>query len=64
MRRLLIANRGEIAVRIAQTAHRMGIETVGVFSEGDRAALHTRTTDRAVALGGRSPAESYLRATP
>ncbi len=59
--RLLIANRGEIAVRIARTAHNMGIGTVGVFSEADRTALHTRSVDRAVALGGNTPAESYLR---
>ncbi len=61
IRRLMIANRGEIAVRIARTAHRLGIDTVGVFSEADRTALHTRTVDRAVALGGTSAAESYLR---
>ncbi|MGI9578717.1 MAG: biotin carboxylase N-terminal domain-containing protein, partial [Microthrixaceae bacterium] len=59
--KLLIANRGEIAVRIARTAHRMGIDTVGVFSEPDRTALHTRSVDQAVALGGSTPAESYLR---
>jgi len=62
IRRLLIANRGEIAVRIARTAHRMGIGTVGVFSEPDAGALHVEVVDRAVALGGRTPAESYLRA--
>jgi len=62
IRRLLIANRGEIAVRVARTAHRMGISTVGVFSEPDAAALHVEVVDRAVALGGATPAESYLRA--
>ncbi len=60
--RLLIANRGEIACRIARTAHRMGIGTVGVYSEPDAAALHVDAVDRAVALGGVTPAESYLRA--
>ena len=58
---LLIANRGEIAVRIARTAHRLGIRTVGVYSEPDADAVHTDYMDTAVALGGASPAESYLR---
>ncbi|MDW3214083.1 MAG: biotin carboxylase N-terminal domain-containing protein [Ilumatobacteraceae bacterium] len=59
--RILIANRGEIACRIARTAHRMGIPTVGVYSEPDRNALHVDSVDVAVALGGSTPAESYLR---
>ncbi|MFN7149073.1 MAG: acetyl/propionyl/methylcrotonyl-CoA carboxylase subunit alpha, partial [Microthrixaceae bacterium] len=62
IRRLLIANRGEIAVRIAATAHRMGIATVGVHSAPDADALHVRSVDVAVSLGGATPAESYLRA--
>ena len=59
--RLLIANRGEVACRIARTAHRMGISTVGVYSDPDRHALHVDSVDIAVALGGSTPTESYLR---
>ena len=59
--RLLIANRGEIAVRIARSAHRLGIGTVGVYSEPDANALHADSVDVAIALGGSTPAESYLR---
>ncbi|MCO8126057.1 biotin/lipoyl-binding protein [Acidimicrobiia bacterium EGI L10123] len=62
IRRLLIANRGEIAVRIARTAHRLGIDTVGVYSTSDVDALHVDVVDLAVALGGSTPTESYLRA--
>ena len=61
IRRLMIANRGEIVSRIARTAHRMGIETVGVYSEPDRNAVHVDAVDVAWALGGAAPAESYLR---
>lgn len=59
MKTLLIANRGEIAVRIARTAAEMGIATVAVFSEDDAASLHVRKTDEAVALKGSGPA-AYL----
>ena len=59
MQRLLIANRGEIAVRIARTAAEMGLATISVFSEDDAAALHIRKTDEAVALAGAGP-PAYL----
>ncbi len=60
MKRLLIANRGEIAVRIARTAREMGIEAVAVYAESDAAAFHVRQSDRAVTLGEGSVAETYL----
>jgi acetyl-CoA carboxylase biotin carboxylase subunit len=60
IRRLLIANRGEIAVRVARTAREMGIETVSVFSEADSRALHVAQTDRAVSLGEGPPLATYL----
>jgi len=59
-KRILIANRGEIALRVIRTAREMGIETVAVYSDVDRKALHTRMAHRAVALGGALPRESYL----
>jgi acetyl/propionyl-CoA carboxylase alpha subunit len=60
IRRLLIANRGEIAVRVARTAREMGIETAGVYAETDAESLHTRSVDRAFSLGSGSPAQTYL----
>jgi len=59
-KRILIANRGEIACRIIKTARRMGIETVAVFSEADRDALHVEMADTAVAIGPPPAAQSYL----
>ncbi|WP_341912518.1 biotin carboxylase N-terminal domain-containing protein [Polaromonas sp. YR568] len=61
IRRLLIANRGEIARRIIRTAHRMGIATVAVYSDADAQALHVQEAGSAVALGGTLSADSYLR---
>ncbi|MBM4059664.1 MAG: ATP-grasp domain-containing protein [Planctomycetes bacterium] len=59
-RRILVANRGEIALRVIRTAQEMGIETVAVYSDADRTALHVRRASRAVHLGGNRPSESYL----
>ena len=59
-KRILIANRGEIACRVIKTARRMGIETVAVYSEADRDALHVEMADDAVLIGPPAAAESYL----
>ena len=59
--KILIANRGEIAVRVARTARRMGIQTVAVFSDADRNAMHVAACDEAHYLGGSAPRDSYLR---
>ncbi len=58
--RILIANRGEIALRVIRTAREMGIECVAVYSDVDRSALHTRMADVAVPLHGTLPSETYL----
>src|SRR5499425_1472374 len=60
-RKILIANRGEIACRIIRTARRMGIATVAVYSEADAEALHVRMADEAVRIGPPPSAESYLK---
>jgi acetyl-CoA carboxylase biotin carboxylase subunit len=59
-RRILIANRGEIALRVIRSAREMGIETVAVYSDFDSRALHTRMAQVAVPLGGNLPSQSYL----
>jgi len=59
--KILIANRGEIAVRVARTARRMGIRTVAVYSDADRDALHVAACDEAYRIGAPPPRESYLR---
>src|SRR5688572_27185526 len=58
---LLIANRGEIACRIARTCRRLGVRTVAVFSDADADAMHVAACDTAVRLPGNAPADTYLR---
>ena len=61
MKKVLIANRGEIALRIIRTCHEMGLKTVAVFSTADRDTLHVRFADEAVCIGPPASSESYLR---
>ncbi|MFV2034697.1 MAG: biotin carboxylase N-terminal domain-containing protein, partial [Halocynthiibacter sp.] len=59
--KILIANRGEIACRIIETARRLGVASVAVYSDADRHARHVAMADEAVHIGGAAPSESYLR---
>ena len=61
MKKILIANRGEIAVRVMKTVKKMGIKTVAVFSEADRNAPHVLLADEAVCIGEAPSNKSYLR---
>lgn len=61
MKKVLIANRGEIAVRIIRALHELGIQTVAVFSEADRTALHVAMADEAVCIGEAPASKSYLK---
>ena len=61
MKRVLVANRGEIALRVIRACHEEGLEAVAVYSAADRAAAHVRAADRAVEIGAAAPSDSYLR---
>ena len=61
MKKILIANRGEIAIRVMRTVHKMGIKTVAVYSEADRNAPHVRFADESVCIGEPPSNKSYLR---
>ena len=58
-KKILIANRGEIACRVIKTCNNIGIETVAIYSDADQEALHVKLADESKPLGGLTPAESY-----
>ena len=60
MYRCLIANRGEIAVRIIRACRELGIETVAIYAKGDEASLHVSLADQAICIGEANPLDSYL----
>ncbi|MGB1701868.1 MAG: biotin carboxylase N-terminal domain-containing protein, partial [Cycloclasticus sp.] len=60
MKRILIANRGEIACRIARTCQKLGIDAVGIYSDADQQSRHVREIGHCIALGGSLASESYL----
>lgn len=57
----MIANRGEIACRISKTAHRLGVKTVGIYSDADKFAQHPKIMDQAFLVGPAPASESYLK---
>jgi acetyl/propionyl-CoA carboxylase alpha subunit len=59
-KKILVANRGEIAIRVMKTAKKMGIKTVAVYSTADRNALHVKYADEAVCIGEAPSSQSYL----
>ena len=61
MKKILVANRGEIAIRVMKTAQKMGIKTVAVFSTADRNAPHVKFADEAVCIGAPPSSQSYLK---